>query len=313
MYSAGELPKRDPRVDPRLPTKGTGEYEWKGFLSPSRHPQVVDPASGVLVNWNNRPAKRFGAADDNWTYGSTQRVRMLEAGLAKRDKHDLASVTSAMNAAATQDLRNVVLTPTLVTLLKAAPAPSPRAQRMLDLLQGWLVNGSSRLDRDLDGTIDAGAAPAIMDALYAPLFIDAMSGTLGHESLDALGQLVGTGAGPASNFTDGGFWYLDKDLRTLIGAKFEQPLKLRYCGGGDLSACARSLWGAFEVAGTILQNAQGTADPNGWRADATKERISFRPGLLKTTIRYTNRPSAIQQVLSFSGHRPRQPISITVP
>src|SRR4051794_34691734 len=33
MYSAGKLPKRDSCVDPRLPTKGTGEYEWKGFLS----------------------------------------------------------------------------------------------------------------------------------------------------------------------------------------------------------------------------------------------------------------------------------------
>ena len=25
-----------------------------------------NPPSGLLVNWNNRPAPRFGAADDNW-------------------------------------------------------------------------------------------------------------------------------------------------------------------------------------------------------------------------------------------------------
>ena len=36
---------------------------------------------------------------------------MLTDGLAKRETHDLASVTSAMNAAATQDLRSVALTP----------------------------------------------------------------------------------------------------------------------------------------------------------------------------------------------------------
>jgi acyl-homoserine lactone acylase PvdQ len=292
-------------VDPRLPTKGTGEYEWKGFLPPSRHPQVVDPASGVLVNWNNRPAKRFGAADDNWAYGSTQRVRLLEAGLAKRDKHDLASVTSAMNAAATQDLRNVVLTPTLVTLLNAAPAPSPRAQRMLDLLQRWLVNGSSRLDRDLDGTMDAGAPPAIMDALYQPLYRAAMGGGLSGSVLDALSPLIGAEGGPAGGFTDGGFWYLDKDLRTLTGTKFAQPLMRRYCGAGDPAACARALWGAFEAAGAALEAAEGTANPDAWTDDANQERIAFRPGLLKTTIRYTNRPSGIQQVLSFSGHRPR--------
>ena len=51
---------RDPRVDPRLPTKGTGEYEWKGFLKPSQHPFQVNPPCGALVNWNNRPAPELG-------------------------------------------------------------------------------------------------------------------------------------------------------------------------------------------------------------------------------------------------------------
>jgi len=46
-------------------------------------------------------------------------------------------------------------------------------------------------------------------------------------------------------------------------------------------------------------------DPDALRADANAERIGFRPGLLPTTIRYTNRPSGIQQVISFDRHRPR--------
>ena len=45
--------------------------------------------------------------------------------------------------------------------------------------------------------------------------------------------------------------------------------------------------------------AQGTDDPSLWRGDATAERIKFAPGLLPTTMRYTNRPSGIQQVISF--------------
>jgi acyl-homoserine lactone acylase PvdQ len=56
MYSAGRLPLRDPRVDPRLPTNGNGHYEWRGFLRASKHPHQVNPPSGLLVNWNNRPA-----------------------------------------------------------------------------------------------------------------------------------------------------------------------------------------------------------------------------------------------------------------
>ena len=77
MFSAGRLPVRDRRTDPRLPTWGTGEYEWDGFLKTSQHPFEVNPPSGLLVNWNNRPAPRWGAADDNWAYGSVQRVQML--------------------------------------------------------------------------------------------------------------------------------------------------------------------------------------------------------------------------------------------
>jgi hypothetical protein len=57
------------------------------------------------------------------------------------------------------------------------------------------------------------------------------------------------------------------------------------------------------AAGAALTADQGTPDPAAWRADATAERIHFAPGLLSTTMRYTNRPSGIQQVISFNGHR----------
>ena len=58
----------------------------------------------------------------------------------------------------------------------------------------------------------------------------------------------------------------------------------------------------MEAAGAELQAAQGP-DPAAWRADAVRERIKFAPGLLPLTIRYTNRPSGIQQLLEFEGHR----------
>jgi len=127
MFSAGRLPVRDRRVDPRLPTKGTGEYEWRGFLPGSRHPQQENPSTGALVNWNNRPAPQFGSADDDWEHGPLHRNRLLEAGIAKRRTHDLASVVGAMNLAATQDLRSFGLTPTLAALLGGTQAPSARA------------------------------------------------------------------------------------------------------------------------------------------------------------------------------------------
>ena len=305
MFSAGKLPRRDPRVDPRLPTLGTGAYEWKGTVRARRLPQQVNPPGGALVNWNNSPAPGFGAADNNWSYGSLHRVSLLNAQIARRDKHDLASVTSAMNAAATQDLRSTALTPTLASLLHSGPAPSARAQRMLELLEAWRAAGSSRLDRDEDGAMDAGAAPVIMDRFYPRLVDAVLGGALGPQ-LAELKALEGADNSPRSGFTGGGINYIDKDLRQLLGTSFKRPFRTHFCGGGDLGACRTAVWGALDAAGQELETAQGNASPDAWRSDAAAERIKFAPGLLTTTIRYTNRPSGIQQVISFKGHRQRR-------
>ena len=43
-YTSGLLPLRSPKTDPGLPAKGTGQYEWRGFLSKNGHPHGADPA-----------------------------------------------------------------------------------------------------------------------------------------------------------------------------------------------------------------------------------------------------------------------------
>ena len=85
MYSSGRLPLRAPGVDSGLPTNGNGSYDWRGWLAPLAHPHVVDPASGEIVNWNNKPAAGFPAADDNFSYGSVHRVDLLDKGVAAKE------------------------------------------------------------------------------------------------------------------------------------------------------------------------------------------------------------------------------------
>jgi acyl-homoserine lactone acylase PvdQ len=300
-YSAGLLPIRDKRVDPRLPTKGTGKYEWKGFLKADAHPHEANPASGKLVNWNNKPAPGFGSADSEWSYGSIHRVQMLNAGIDARQQHDLASVTSAMNKAATQDIRDTgSFLDALTGVLDTGPPPSARAGQMEALLKAWRATGSSRLDRDLDGKMDAGAAPAIMDAIY-PKVVDAAFAPVLGPQLDLFSQLEGHDI--SGGFTGGRINHIDKDLRELTGTQFKTPFKTKFCGSGDLAACRTSLWAAIDAAGNELAAAQGNEEPAQWTSDANAERIHFAPGIFPTTIRFTNRPSGIQQVISFSGHR----------
>ncbi|HEY3190392.1 MAG TPA: penicillin acylase family protein, partial [Solirubrobacteraceae bacterium] len=275
--------------------------------------QQIDPKHGRLVNWNNKSARGFEAADDAWNYGSIHRVDLLNALLDKhKEKYDLASVTAAMNAAATQDLRSVRITPSLEEVLQTGPAPTDRAAQMLALLQRWNREGSSRLDRDLDGTIDApGAAimdvawPLLANAVLRPVLGDLVGAEAGEPGgPSGLAGIVGRYALPPAGQSTGWQSYVDKDLRTLLGDQVAAPFRNRYCGGGDLTACRIALWDALDAAGAELEAAQGP-DPEAWRSDATRERIAFVPGLLPTTMRYTNRPSGIQQLISFDGHRRR--------
>ena len=303
-FSSGRLPIRPAGVGLGLPTNGDGDYEWQGFEPQKAHPQAIDPAGGVIVNWNNKPAHGFTAADDHWSYGSLQRVQLLARGLAARKKHTPASVVAAMNRAATQDFRTVMVLPAISAVLGGSTAPSTRDAQMLQLLESWRAAGGSRLDLNLDGKIDNPGA-AIMDAAWPRIARAVMSRVLGPlvPELETLQPLDDPANNQGSAYDSGWYSYVDKDLRTLVGDSVSGRFDEQYCGGGDLAACRASLWAAIDEAGTALQSAQGS-NPAAWRADAQPERIAFSGGLLPDRMRWTNRPT-FQQVISFATHRPR--------
>jgi hypothetical protein len=74
FWEAGTLPKLAPGADPRLPTPGTGEYEWTGFLTPREHPHMLNPKQGYIHSWNSKPTSwtsegndaRIGATFRTW-------------------------------------------------------------------------------------------------------------------------------------------------------------------------------------------------------------------------------------------------------
>ena len=94
---------------------------------------------------------------------------------------------------------------------------------------------------------------------------------------------------------------MSKDLRSLLGRPVKGPYSRRYCGNGDLSACRASLWAVIRQSADALATTQGT-DLGAWRADANEERIDFLPGVLGSTMRWTNRPT-LHQLMEFNGHR----------
>jgi acyl-homoserine lactone acylase PvdQ len=304
MFSSGRLPIRARGTDSALPTAGTGEYDWRGFVPLAGHARAINPVSGAILNWNNRPAVNVGVGDSNFSYGSVHRVELLRAPVAGRKRHSLATLTGAMNRAATQDLRTARVWPIIREVLMAAPGPSARARAAVDLVDNWRIRGSSRLDSELDGKVDDPGA-AVMDAAW-PRIADAVMGPVLGPLVDRLAALHprSDDAGPGgSAYISGWYGYVDKDLRALLGRPVRSPYSRRYCGAGVLASCRESLWAALDAAAAELEKSQGPA-PSSWRADATAERIRFTSGVLADTMRWTNRPT-FQQLMSFRSHRPR--------
>jgi hypothetical protein len=289
-FSSGLLPRRARGLDRRLPTLGTGEYEWQGFLSEREHPHDVSGPGGLLLNWNNQSAPGFMHGDDE-PYGSVHRVELFDQW-PWRPK--LTDVVGIMNRAATEDVRSPVW-PVISKVLRTGPAPTPRDQQVVDVLDDWVRRDAPRLDADDDGTFDD-AGPAIMDALWrtdapwGPSLSEAAVGPVFGDLTDDLNAVRGLGGASGQS-------YVDKDLRTLLHRRVRGKFNLRYCGNGSLKACRESLWQVIHAAADDLESQFKSADPTTWRKPG--DMTEFVPGLIPDAeFRTTNRPT-FQQVLEF--------------
>ncbi len=188
-FSSGLLPVRAPGLDRRLPTNGTGDYEWRGFLSESQHPHSKAGPNGLLLNWNNQSAPGFMHGDDE-PYGSVQRVELFDK-YPSRVK--LADDVSVMNRAATEDVRSPVW-PVVSQVLRGGPAPNALDAKVVDLLDDWVSRDAPVLDADNSGEYDD-AGPTVMNALWNPIATAVMRPVYGDLTADldgirGLGGLV---------------------------------------------------------------------------------------------------------------------------
>jgi acyl-homoserine lactone acylase PvdQ len=295
FVTTGRLPVRPRGVNGDLPTDGRGRFEWKGYLANSRHPQIVDPPSGLIVNWNNKPARDFPAGDNRWDEGSIQRDDWLLKELARTEKHTPATVLGAENAAATADPR-ALMWPAVTTILAKGTAPSPLAQAVVDRITAWSDGDASWVDANGDGLVDA-PGQASMRAIWSDLAGAAMCGRLGASVCTALETRQVRFQSPPRGMYGGWHQYMAKDLRSLAGARVRGAFKVRYCGKGKIAACARDLWAAIDRAAQAEAARRGNADPATWHDPVTQTRFTPLP---LADLQYTNRPSGIHQVMQFA-------------
>ncbi len=205
-------------VDPRLPTPGTGEYEWQGFLSLAQRPHMLNPKHGYIHAWNSKPTV-WSAEGDEGRFGATFRTWLgnkLGAGSHNVTLLDLEDYNRQIwNALGARD-RAAAPPAYFASYLQAAAAAAhdPQISEAVALMTSW--NGLYE-DRDGDGYYD----------------------NPGLTLFRAWLQIA-----PDTIFTDDiGKWWTTIDdkrylkyrsaflLRTLQGAKAGLPVKFDYFNG----------------------------------------------------------------------------------
>ncbi len=183
LVYCGKIPKTNPQVDLRLPTPGTGEYDWQGFHPFSWNPKGANIQRGYIVSWNNIPTIDFEYNDGYLGYwNSYNRVYRLHKLLDKMDKVTFEDAKALIKDIATINLHCDYLFPYFDRVMKNET--DPRLVQALDTVRNW---GKYNVDEDYDGFYD-GAGYTIWKAWIEEVFTSAFADELGPHFLlhDAL-------------------------------------------------------------------------------------------------------------------------------
>jgi acyl-homoserine lactone acylase PvdQ len=346
-FNSGKNPVRAPKVDPNFPTASS--HAWPSLrpetndvdqLPCDQRPQVIDQQ--YLSSWNNKQAKKYSAADGNFSFGSVFRVEPLDeriqAGIAGSETMTPGELVSAMEDAGTVDLRGTSVLPlALKVIRKGGPVESAELRSAIDVLKAWLDAGAHRRDADNDGVYEHADAIRIMDAWWRPWVEGQFRPSLGNQLFEAVEDQLpiddGNRAAHMGSAFQGGWWgYISKDLRTLLkkkkkkgngggkGGKDAGASKKKkgkkggvrgrysriYCGGGKLSACRKALLDSLQRAlATPVSEIYPPVEGCTQGDDQwCHDAIEFRPvGLIEQPhIHWINRPT-FQQVVEIFNHR----------
>ncbi len=178
QFTTGRVPIRR-AGDGTVPVAGAdGAHDWVGFAGGLELPHQADPASGHLLNANERVAPPdfpvFMGAD---AFGDW-RARRIRALLEARDKHDVAEFASMQ-----VDVLSVFAQRVLPTLLAAGPRDD-RGRHALDVLRQW--DSAMRADRPEPLLFNAWMRRFAADMLTGLGIPDAATGP----TIDLVGQAL---------------------------------------------------------------------------------------------------------------------------
>ena len=270
-FHPGLHPWRHPATDQRFPIKGDGSQDHCGMLSFANTPKSINPASGYLHNWNNKPSLGWGdgtGGDANQVPSSSDgrnvnwekviRKELDGDGLTYSDLVEMDKRIGRIDERAA-----ALLAPILAC--DGGCGLSAAEQALVTALKGW--------DRQhYNDAIDVTVEPSGTDPTAEPDTVrDTAGATIFHEIVQAMVDELVTGVLPADfiarhagrgrhPFDVGTFHKLAAKL--LDPAKSTIPPKYDWLKGRSKAAFVKA---AIGVALGRMQTTYGTTDPGQFR------------------------------------------------
>jgi len=241
-YHLGLHPIRAKGVDDRLPTPGTGEFEWTGFLPKDQNPHETNPPSGFFVNWNNQPEPGWRSGDlattDVWGgWGVDNRVTLLSRLVKDKGILNTNDLKDIIKRIAFYDKRAINIKKLLLDAVKNIRPMPQNVKYALKLVEEW--NNLNIDENPKDGCYDQPGA-AIFDRWWKKAvettfgeWFQGWTNPLGQTALDLLkSQYLGyTLFYRALNGTSRIDYFKGKKADTIYGALQQAVTELagNYC------------------------------------------------------------------------------------
>ncbi len=253
-------PVRAAGTDVRLPTLGTGAYDWTGFMPLDDVPHAINPDQGFTANWNNQVAEGWHNGDQN-SWAELQRVDMLARrmeALAERGEVTAEDIWRVNREASFEDGRWADFPRFLFDAFEEHE-PDTTVAAALDVIDAW---DGQRTASQVDGTwLHDDPAVTVWDAFLLELQRVVMADDLGERHYAAIG----------TDFTPN-FYHLKSALLLRFLRGDDAPLvpEHDWFNGADRDETIRDVF--TDVVAELATEFDG--DPSEWRKPALLEQYT---------------------------------------
>lgn len=184
-FFGGKYPRRVAGHDNRFPATGDGSMDWQGRMPITQaNPHILNPSTGYLANWNNKPGQGVMNPDFFfYSWSEADRVDFLQGVFSEDRQFTADEAWQVIESSSYVDLHAPYLLPLVEKAAHASDNDRLVAANLV--LQRWDLQSR---DDDADGFYD-GAATAIFRSLVEALIQVVLKDDLG----DALAPFAATG------------------------------------------------------------------------------------------------------------------------